>query len=262
MQELCDDLAAEHDDLDGLVSGLDDAGWKTPTPAAGWTVKDQIGHLAYFDERARMAVVDPDAFNAELEEAATNIETYADMAVGVGRAKSPVDVLAWWRSGRVRLLDMARGLDPKQRIGWYGPPMSARSFVTARLMETWAHGNDVADALGVARPPTSRLRHVAHLGVATRGFSYAVRGLDAPELPVRVELTAPDGDVWSWGDEGAADRVRGPAEDFCLVVTQRRHLNDTSLVVEGPAAEEWMSVAQAFAGGPTLTQPDRVRSGR
>ena len=133
--------------------------------------------------------------------------------------------------------------------------MSVRSFATARLMETWAHGQDVVDALGATRPPTDRLRHIAYIGFSTRGWSYAVRGRDAPTAPVRVELTLPSGETWTAGDEGARERVTGGAEDFCLVVTQRRNVADTALDVVGDAAAEWMSIAQCFAGGPTQGPP-------
>jgi len=128
--------------------------------------------------------------------------------------------------------------------------MSAASSVTARLMETWAHGQDVVDALGLTRRPTARLRHIAHLGVRTFGWSFVVRGLEAPGVPVRVELTGPDGEPWTWGPEDAADRVSGPAEDFCLLVVQRRHRSQTALTATGPVADRWLDVAQAFAGAP------------
>jgi len=147
------------------------------------------------------------------------------------------------------LLVLARGVDPSSRVPWYGPAMGARSFITARLMETWAHGQDVADALGVRRTPTARLQHVAHIGVRARPFSYAIRQKAVPEEPVYVALDAPDGSLWEFG-EPAADSVRGDALDFCLVVTQRRHPADTGLVVTGPAATDWISIAQAFAGAP------------
>jgi uncharacterized protein (TIGR03084 family) len=117
-------------------------------------------------------------------------------------------------------------------------------------MEYWAHGQDVADALGVRRPPTARLRHVCHLGVRTRDFAHVNRGLEPPGVPIAVELTAPDGGTWSFGDAGADERVTGPAEDFCLLVTQRRHRDDLALVASGPHASTWLDVAQAFAGPP------------
>jgi len=132
-------------------------------------------------------------------------------------------------------------------VPWYGPSMAARSFITARLMETWAHGQDVVDAVGGDRPPTARLKHVAHIGARARPFSYAINQRELPPVDVYVGLTAPDGSLWEWGASDV-DRVTGPALDFCLAVTQRRHLADTALAVEGPAATEWMSFAQAFAG--------------
>ena len=257
------DLAAEHDDLERIVAALDEDGWNTPTPAEGWAVRDQISHLAFFDDAAHDAIDDPEAFTAALADVVDDPDGYVARATARGREGSGAEVLTWWRGARARLLGALDGLDPSARLPWYGPPMSARSFVTARLMETWAHGQDVVDAVGASRPPTDRLRHVAHIGVATRGWSYAVRGSEAPAVPVRVELTGPSGDTWTWGDEDAGDRVTGSALDFCLVVTQRRHLDDTDLSVAGAAAAEWMGIAQAFAGGVgTGRAPGAFRSDR
>ena len=146
------------------------------------------------------------------------------------------------------MLNTFKNLDPRARLPWFGPAMSAASSLTARIMETWAHTQDIADALGVTREPTSRLRHVAHIGVGARAFSYAVHGQALPDTPVLVELEGPDGTPWTWGPPDATNRVSGPALDFCLLVTQRRHRDDLALVIEGPAAAEWMSIAQAFAG--------------
>ena len=146
------------------------------------------------------------------------------------------------------MLDGYAGCAPAARLPWFGPDMGVASSVTARLMETWAHGQDIADTLGAERSPTARLRHVAHIGIRALPYSYTVNGLPVPDQPIRVELTAPDGELWMWGPPGAPDRVTGSALDFCLAVTQRRHLADTSLVVTGPVAGQWMAIAQAFAG--------------
>jgi uncharacterized protein (TIGR03084 family) len=147
------------------------------------------------------------------------------------------------------MLNALATVDPTTRIPWYGPPMGLASFISARLMETWAHGQDVIDALGAKREPTDRLRHIAFLGVRARRNSYEAHGLEMPESDVRVELTAPNGELWTFGD-ATEDVVRGSAEDFCLLVTQRRHPSDTDVGTKGPLAEEWMSIAQAFAGPP------------
>jgi uncharacterized protein (TIGR03084 family) len=242
------DLAAEHESLDAVVRDRPEADWDTPTPAPGWTVRDQIAHLWYFDGTAVLAATDPDAFARGTE---ALLAAGPDAALEPGRRLAPADLLAAWRRGRAELLEVLVGLDPAARIPWYGPAMAARSFATARLMETWAHGQDVVDALGVSREPTDRLRHVAHIGVRARPFSYLVRGRSVPDGEVHVALDPPaGGEPWMWGDPASADRVTGPALDFCLVVTQRRHPADTALVAEGPLATEWIGIAQAFAGPP------------
>jgi len=168
------------------------------------------------------------------------------------------DLLSWFRSARAQLLEVFSGLDGRARVPWFGPDMSVTSSATARLMETWAHGQDVADVFGVKAEGTHRLRHVAHLGVRTYGFSFALNDRPVPDAPVRVDLEAPDGARWIWGEETAVNSVTGPALDFCLVVTQRRHLSDTDLVVTGPDASEWMTIAQAFAGAKGPGRTSRV----
>jgi uncharacterized protein (TIGR03084 family) len=243
------DLEAETADLLALVEPLADADWERPTPAEGWRVRDQVGHLAYFDAAAVQALADPDGFRTAAAEVMGRGPDFPDQVAAEARTLVAGEVLAWFRTARRALLDAFARADPAARLPWYGPDMSAASSVTARLMETWAHGQDVADALGAERPPTARLRHIAHLGVATRGHSYRLRGREAPAAPVRVEVDAPDGDVWAWGDPDAPDRVTGPAVDLCLVVTQRRHLDATALEAS-PGARDWLVIAQAFAGAP------------
>ena len=249
MDAICDDTAAEHAVLDALVAGLDEGGWDTPTPADGWAVRDQISHLWFFDQRALMAMTDAEAFEADKAVLLAGA-TVTDASVDAGRAMSGAELLEAWRADRERLLSVARGFDPSTRVPWYGPSMGARSFITARLMETWAHGQDVVDALGASRPPTARLKHVAHIGVRARPFSYAIRGKAVPDVEVHVRLRGPDGDEWTWNDPSSAEVVSGDALDFCLVVTQRRHVDDTDLEISGDAAREWISIAQAFAGPP------------
>lgn len=247
MHGICDDLRLEHLSLDALVAPLSEEQWSLATPAAGWSIRDQISHLWFFDQRAAMALRDPEEFAADMQRLLAAGGTQA--SVEPGRAITGAQLLAAWRADRDDLVQLARTVDPSSRVPWYGPAMAARSFITARLMETWAHGHDVADALGVAPPVTDRLKHVAHIGVRARPFSYLINGMELPAATVYVALTAPDGSVWEWGEPGP-DSVRGSALDFCQVVTQRRHVSDTDLVVEGPAATEWISIAQAFAGDP------------
>jgi uncharacterized protein (TIGR03084 family) len=244
------DLRAESADLDRLVADLD--GWGTPTPAAGWTVAHQIAHLAWTDESAHQAATDPDGFVAAVTAVVTEgrIDGYVDAAADEGARQDPATLLARWRDARERLADALRALPPGVKIPWYGPPMSAASLATARLMETWAHGEDVAAAAGVTRTPTARLRHIAYLGTRTRGFSFVARGEPLPAAEVHVELTAPDGALWTFGPADAPERVTGPALDFALLVTRRRHRDDLALGAHGPGADRWLDVAQAFAGPP------------
>ncbi len=245
------DLAAEHADLDSVIADLPAEDWARDTPSPGWTIADQMGHLAYFDRTAAQAITDPEGFKAAAAAVLANIETVGDTTLDEPRSMDASGLLQWWRDGRTALVDAAGTLAEDARLPWYGPPMSGKSFLTARLMETWAHGQDIADTLGVQRPATDRLRHIAQLGFITRGWSYVNRGLQVNETPVRVELTAPSGGTWTWGPDEAADSVTGTAEAFCQVTTQRRHVADTDLAVTGDAAAEWMHQAQALAGGPT-----------
>ncbi len=252
---LIDDLAAEHAALDAVVSGLAERAWATRTFAEGWDVRDHVAHLAFFDEMAALAIQDAERFADEVAVALGGIPAYEARWLARGRALALPALLAWWRQARTALLDTARTLPAKAQVTWYGPPMSAASFVTARLMETWSHGQDIVDVVDGRREDTDRLRHVAMLGVRTRAFSYRVRGKEPPADPVRVDLVLPSGAAWAQGDEAAANRISGTARDFCLVVTQRRHLHDTALVVRGGAAAEWMQLAQAFAGPPGGGRP-------
>lgn len=253
--EIAADLRAEQVALDEVVRDLGPEQWAAPTPSPGWAVADQIAHLTYFDEAATTAIDDPDRFaatTAELLTALAEGDTTMDAAtLSWSNGLGPGDLLDRWRRARERLLDAAGTLDEGTRVAWYGPSMGAKSFLTARLMETWAHGQDVVDAVGARRPATDRLRHVAQLGVITHAWSFLNRGLEAPRSRVRVELTAPSGERWTWNDDADGGTIRGPAEDFCLVVTQRRHVDDTALVTDGEDARAWMEHAQAFAGGPT-----------
>ncbi|MFD9045388.1 TIGR03084 family metal-binding protein [Streptomyces zaomyceticus] len=243
-----DDLREESEALDLLVRELGEDRWGTPTPAPGWTIAHQIAHLAWTDRAALLAATDAEAFAAETEKALAAPDRFVDEGAEEGAKLPPAELLARWREGRERLQEALRAVPAGARFPWYGPPMSAPAMATARLMETWAHGQDVADALGVVRPPTARLRHVAWIGHRARDYAFLVRGLPVPAEPFRVELLAPDGEVWAYGPEDAGQRVTGSALDFCLLVTQRVHRGDTALVAEGPDAEHWLTVAQAFAG--------------
>ncbi|MGH3494208.1 MAG: TIGR03084 family metal-binding protein [Sciscionella sp.] len=243
------DLDAEGNYLDGLVAALPAAKWATATPAVGWTVAHQIGHLAWTDEATVLAATDEAAFAGRLAALLDGADS-VDAAAEQGAREAPAELLARWRAGRGRVVEALRTVPEGSKLPWFGPPMRATSMATARLMETWAHGRDVADALGVRQVPTPRLRHVAHLGVRTRDFAFGVHGEEPPEQAFRIELTGPGDERWTWGPDAAAQRVEGPAEDFCLLVTQRRHRDDLALLALGADAEHWLDIGQAFAGPP------------
>lgn len=231
---LAADLADENAALDAVLGDLD---WALPTPADGWDVRDTVLHLHVTDVMG-LAAVHGDDLTAAFRE-------------GYRAARDAPDLLTRWQRDRSRLVDelLARP-SSAGKLPWVGPPMSPASFLTARLMETWAHGTDIRDAAGVATTFTPRLRHIADLGVRTRGWSYANRGLEIPASDVHVALTTPDGEVWDWGSATAAQQVSGPALDFCLLVVQRRPRSDLALTAAGDDAGAWLEIAQAFAGPP------------
>lgn len=252
------DLVAETASLDEILGALSPAQWQLATPAPGWTIADQVSHLAYFDEATLLSIRDPGLFRRDAEALAGRGGDFPDQIAAEYRHLGAADLLRWFRAARQALLDGYVSTDPAARLPWYGLDMGPASSVTARLMETWAHGQDIADTLGIQRPATSRLRHIAHLGVRSLPYSYAVNGLPQPADPIRVELAAPGGGEWTWGPADAADRVSGTALDFCLVVTQRRHRTDTGLVITGPTAGQWIAIAQAFAGAAGRGRPPRT----
>ncbi|WP_415952267.1 TIGR03084 family metal-binding protein [Streptomyces sp. KLOTTS4A1] len=255
VREVLDDLVEESIELDTLVAELGSEGWRAATPAEGWSVAHQIAHLAWTDRAALLAVTDPEGFGVEVEKALGAPHAFVDEAAQEGALLAPGELLARWREGRERLQGALRAAPEKAKFPWFGPPMSAASMATGRLMETWAHGQDVADALGVRRVPTARLRHVVRIGVRARDFSFLARGMEAPGEAFRVEVRAPGGEVWGFGPEEAAQRVTGSAYDFCLLVTQRAHRDDLGVRAEGPDADRWLDIAQAFAGPPGKGRP-------
>lgn len=247
---IVDDLQAESDALDDLVAELAPQQWTTPTPAPRWTIAHQIAHLLWTDRVSVLSITDEAAFGELLTEAQAKIATFVDDAADDLAALPPDELLAEWRSTRAALHAALREVPDGRKLLWFGPPMSATSMATARMMETWAHGLDVADTLGAPPSSTARLKSIAHLGVRTRDYAYLVNGQTPPAEPFRVELTAPGGSVWAWGPEDAAQRVTGSALDFCFLVTQRRPRAGLDLSADGPDAEHWLTIAQAFAGPP------------
>jgi len=253
MREIVSQLATECRSLAGLCEAISSEQWNQATGFYGWTPWDEIAHLAYFDEAALQATVDPQRFLASrgiMREQRARGEEVSSIARKRFLHMDGRAVLDFWRHQFELLFSALTEVDPKARLPWYGPEMSARSFATARLMETWAHGQDIRDMLGEFNWTTPGLRQIAHLGVSTYGWTFKNRGLLIPEPVPYVELEAPDGEHWAWGSPSSTNYVRGPAYDFALLVTQRRHRSDTRLQWSGEGAERWTQIAQCFAGVP------------
>jgi uncharacterized protein (TIGR03084 family) len=259
LAELLADLDAESAALDAIVAQLPADAWDLPTPADGWTIAHQISHLAWTDQVAYLSATDAGSFRRALAFAADDPDGFVDRAATEGLAP-PTELLARWRAGRAALGPALLTTPQNIKLPWYGVAMSPVSMATGRIMETWAHGTDIADTLGITMPATDRLRHVVFLAVRTFGFSFAAHGRPVPDTAVRLELIAPDNTLWTYGPDGADDRITGTVEDFCLVATHRRHREDVDLIASGAVADAWLDVTQTFAGPPGSPRPPRVDS--
>ena len=236
-----------------LLDPLPDADFARATGFKGWTLNNILQHLHFFNVMAEYSLTDPDRFQLEYDDMRNRRQAGGTM-IGVtdellnglhGRA-----LLRTWHDYFHVLAEHFDGIDPRHRVKWAGPDMSARSSITARLMETWAHGQAAWDLLGVERVNTDRIKNVAVIGVNTFAWTFKNRGMEPPGPPPYLRLTAPSGEIWEWHEPSEADAITGAAEQFCQVVTQTRNIADTSLLVHGDTAGRWMELAQCFAGPP------------
>ncbi|HSQ69498.1 MAG TPA: TIGR03084 family metal-binding protein [Steroidobacteraceae bacterium] len=246
------DFQDESEALFGLLEPLPDADFERSTLFKGWTVNQVIGHLHLWNWAADLTLRDPAAFlefGAKVMEsvASGGLRSFEDRWLEGRHGRS---LLMEWREFLGPMAERFASADPKQRVRWAGPDMSVRSSITARLMETWAHGQAVYDLLGVRREDKDRIRSIVQLGVNTFGWTFRNRHLAVPQQVPQLRLTAPSGDSWVWNVENATDRIEGTATEFCQVVTQTRNVADTALEVSGEVARQWMSIAQCFAGPP------------
>ncbi|HJU10664.1 MAG TPA: TIGR03084 family metal-binding protein [Candidatus Binataceae bacterium] len=261
MLEQADDFQAESDQLLNLLEQLDEPDWQRETQFKRWTINDLIAHLHLFNHAADLALRDPKAFgrligelNAAVKHGATHLAfTHAWLAGSRNR-----ELMKAWRDFYRAMAARFRLADPKTRVPWAGPTMSVRSSITARLMETWAHGQAIYDLVGQTRSETDRIRNIAVLGINTFSWTFANRKMPVPENLPLVRLIAPSGAVWNWGTD-QNNRIEGNALEFCQVVTQVRNIQDTKLTVVGPIAGAWMSIAQCFAGPPEEPPPAGAR---
>lgn len=246
-RDVISDLTAEAEEVDALVAGLDPAGWRQPTPAPRWTVADQIAHLAFVFQLAGTAASDPERFAVLMEGAATNFTAAVNAALD-GYPSDPEELLGRWRAERDAAIKALAAVPADQVVPWMVRPLPPAVLCCAGMMEMFAHGQDIADALGVTRRRTDRLWHIAWFATLTWDFGYQSRDLTPPDVQFRYELTAPSGDLWEFGPADGEQRITGPAEDFCLLVTRRRHREDLAVHAVGPDAERWLDIAQAYRG--------------
>jgi uncharacterized protein (TIGR03084 family) len=246
--EVYADLAADGQEVDQLVADLPEDGWARATPAPGWTVAHQVAHLAATFRLAGLAASNPAAFTAVTSKLSDDFDANVRMAMAEFLAEKPADLLGRWRSERDGAQKALSALPPEQQVPWLVRPLPAGVLAAAGMMELFGHGQDIADALGVRRTRTGRLRHLVGFAVRTWDFGYQARGMRTPETELRFEITAPSGGIWAFGPEDSPERVSGPAEDFCLLVTRRRHHRDLRLTTAGDEAARWLELAQAYRG--------------
>ena len=242
------DLTAEAEAVDSLVAGIDDADWGRATPAPGWTVANQIAHLAFIFRLAGTAASDPELFQAMTAKASANFEAAVNGALREFENDPPEVLLGKWRAERDSAIKSLAAVPPDQIVPWLVRPLPPAVLACAGIMECFGHGQDIADALGVTRERTDRLWHLAWFATLTWDFGYQSRGLTAPEVQFRYELTAPSGELWEFGPANAEQKITGVAEDFWLLVTRRRHRDDLAVSATGADAEAWLDVAQAYRG--------------
>lgn len=253
------DFLEETRSLHGLIAALDDAALLRPTRFKAWPIERIITHLHFWNRAALLSVSDEAGFVALMDDVRSRISS-GGMAAVEAEGLGGQALIAAWLGFAEQLAQAVAPRAASDRVKWVGPDMSVRSAITARLMETWAHGQAAFDALGVARINRDSIRGIAVLGVNTYGWTYAVRGLPAPQPKPFVELAAPSGAVWRFGEDHAGERIEGLAEEFCQVVTQTRNIADTKLCVTGANAANWMARAQCFAGPPETPPPPGTRA--
>jgi uncharacterized protein (TIGR03084 family) len=248
LQDVIAALNADGEEVDSLVAGLDDSQWTLPTPAAGWTIAHQVAHLTATFRLAALAASDAQGFTALVATLGPDFDANVHAALSQFVGLPPQALLAQFRGARAASAKALAGVPQDQVVPWLVRPLPPAILACAGMMELFGHGQDIADALGVERGHTDRLRYLAAFAVRTWDFGYLARALTAPETEFRFELTGPSGAQWEFGPAGAAQRISGPAVDFCLLVTRRRHRDDLGLTATGPEAEHWLDIAQAYRG--------------
>jgi enediyne biosynthesis protein E11 len=247
-RDVFSDLVAEADIVDRMVAELDESRWALPTPAPGWTVAHQIAHLSFIFRLAGLAATEPATFTAVTAAASADFEGAVNAAFAGYPLDSPEALFGRWRDERDQAIKALAAVPANEVVPWLVRPLPPAVLACAGFMEVFGHGQDIADALGVEREATDRLAHLVWFATAVWDFGYQARGLTPPDTQFRFEITAPSGELWTFGPADAAQKISGPALDFCLLVTRRRHRDDLALVAAGPDADDWLDIAQAYRG--------------
>jgi uncharacterized protein (TIGR03084 family) len=242
VREILSDLVAEQQFLDQSLQRIPIKNWDRVTPSKPWTVRDTISHLADFADLAADTLLGGD--RVKEWQKSSDLDALRQRAIDRGRAMRPQDVIEWWRGGRAKVVEPLSHMSEDDRVEWIEGTMSARTFATFRLMETWAHGLDIYKALDIEVEDTPRIRHVCWLGWKTLPYAFKAAGLDYN--PVRVEVIGPGYAKWIYGPDDTDDLIKGSASDWARVVVRRARSKDVRLKVTGDVAAQAVEVAQAF----------------
>jgi uncharacterized protein (TIGR03084 family) len=243
VREILSDLVAEQQFLDQFLQKIGPKDWERPTPAKGWSIRDTISHLADSAHLAGDALAGGNAI--ETYRTAPNLDALRQEAVKKGRKMRYQDVIEWWRGGRAKVVEPLSRMDADHRIDWIAGSMSARTFATMRLMETWAHGLDIYAAMKTDVEDTARIRHICFLGWKT--LPYAFKAADEDYSPVRVEVIGPAYAKWVFGPADTDQVIKGPAGEFARLAVRRIKRKDAkNLKASGDVAETALQVVRAY----------------
>jgi enediyne biosynthesis protein E11 len=248
--EVIADLVADADVLDHILGDLEGSDWRRETPAPGWTIAHQVAHLSATFRLAALAASDPERFQAMKARLSDDFDANVAGAMQPYLGSSPEQMFRRWQDERHNVVQALRALPADEMVPWLVRPLPASILAAAGIMELFAHGQDIVDALGATRTPTDRIRHLVAFVVRTWDIGYLARGETPPEVAFRFEITAPSGVRWVYGPDDATQRITGSAIDLCLLATRRRHRADLSLTATGDQADHWLNIAQAYRGSP------------
>jgi|TARA_B100000029_G_scaffold295172_1_gene288485 uncharacterized protein (TIGR03084 family) len=243
----------ESDALYKLLINADKNSFKLKTQFKSWTINDVLYHLHVWNIAALLSLKNENEFKEFMQnfmEAVKSGNSAREYEKILSDNTEGLDLLNLWKETYEKISNEFAKSDPKKRVKWAGPDMSVRSSITARHMETWAHGQEIFDQLGFERIDTDRIKNIVVIGVNTFGWTYINRNLSIPKKMPKLSLLSPSNELWEWNEDNEEDMISGSATEFSQVVTQVRNINDTSLKVSGKIANEWMSIAQCFAGPP------------